>query len=127
MRTVMYKQTIVVVDDDVDMNNALKRLLQAAGYQVDAYPSAEAVIDAGIKEAAACLVLDIHLPGLSGFELWRQLKSDGVSLPVIFITAYDDSGFYAQAKEADAVACITKPFSGDVLLSAISNALNIVQ
>lgn len=119
----MQTKTIVVVDDDVDMNKALCRLLGAAGYRVDTYSSAEALIAVGIGDLSACLVLDIHLPGMTGFELCRLLRQSGVTLPVIFITAYDDPDSYRQATEANAIACITKPFSGDELLSAIDKAL----
>lgn len=118
----MHGQTIVVVDDDSDMNNALKRLLQAAGYEVDTFPSAEAMLEANEPGGNSCLVLDIHLPGMTGFELWQQLKSKDVSMPVIFITAYDDPAFYEQATAAGAIACLTKPFSGQQLLTAIENA-----
>jgi len=121
----MHSKTIVVVDDDVDMNNALKRLLNAAGYCVNTYTSAEDLLAVGIKDVTACLVLDVHLPGLSGFELWRELKNSGVNLPVIFITAYDEPEFFEQVREAGAIASITKPFTGDDLLSAIDKALRI--
>lgn len=123
----MQTKTIVVVDDDVDMNNALCRLLRAAGYRVDTFSSAEALIAAGIGQVTACLVLDIHLPGISGFELCRRLQQSGVKIPVIFITAYDDPESHKQATEANAIACITKPFSGDELLSAIDMASRTTQ
>jgi FixJ family two-component response regulator len=98
------KQNIVVVDDDVGMNQAIERLLKAAA-------------------TADCLVLDIHLPGLSGFELCRRLHQIGTGPPVIFITAYEDPASMAQAADSGAVAYFTKPFPGQTLLSAISRAI----
>jgi FixJ family two-component response regulator len=73
--------------------------------------------------SAACLILDVHLPGLSGFELCRRLAQDGIALPVIFITAYDDPDSQAQAKDAGAIAFFTKPFPGQSLVGAITKAL----
>lgn len=111
-----------MVDDDAEMNQAIKRLLNAAGFSALTFESAEALLGAGMAANASCLVLDVHLPGLSGFELHRKLKEKGFAIPVIFITAYDDPGSQAQAKDAGAIALFTKPFPGKSLLTAIFNA-----
>jgi len=83
-------QTIVVVEDDDSMSRALSLLLQAGGYEVVAFASAEAALEAEAAATADCLVLDIHLPGMSGFDLYRRLALAGNELPVIFITAHDE-------------------------------------
>jgi FixJ family two-component response regulator len=118
------KLNIIVVDDDAQMNQAIERLLNAAGFHAVTFPSAEALLAAGAVANAACMVLDIHLPGLSGFELRQRLELDGARPPVIFITAYDDPASRAQAQEADATAYFTKPFPGQSFLTAIDQAIH---
>ena len=117
-------RNIVVVDDDAGMNQAIKRLLKAAGFQALTFPSAEALLEAGSADTAACLVLDIHLPGLSGFELSRRLQQNGSRSPVIFVTAYDDPASLAQAVDLGAFAYLTKPFLGQNLIAAINEAVH---
>lgn len=118
------KQNIVVVEDDPEMRKAVRRLLNAAGYCATAFDSAETFLETGSTTKAACVVLDIHLEGLSGFELRRRLKQMGIEAPVIFITAYDDPALRAQAKDAGAFAYFTKPFPGKNLLAAITKAID---
>ena len=118
------KQTIVVVDDDAGMNQALTRLLKAAGFGAVTFRSAEDFLQAGCAEKAECLILDIHLPGMSGFELRRQLTHTGIEPPVIFITAYDDLASRQQAEQAGAVGYLAKPFPGRNLLDLLGKALS---
>jgi len=110
---------IVVVDDDVSMGDAIRRLLTAAGLSVKVFRSAESFLETGIIEKTACLVLDVHLPGLSGFELNQQLVQSGTRLPVVFITAHDELISREKAEEAGALAYLTKPFPGRRLLAAL--------
>lgn len=120
-----FKKNIVVVDDDPEMNQAIRRLLNAAGFCATAFDSAEAFLEASPTTTAACLIVDIHLAGVSGFELRRRLKKMGFETPVIFITAYDDPTLRAEAKDAGAIAYFTKPFAGKNLLAAIVEAINL--
>ncbi len=113
----------MVVDDDDGMSQAIERRLGAAGFQVMKFSSAEALIESGAAARAGCLILDIHLPGLSGFDLHQRLAQRGIARPVIFITAYDDSESQAHAERAGAVGYFTKPFSGQLLVAAIWRAL----
>lgn len=117
------KNKILIVDDDPDINLAIHRLLSAAGFPAAAFLSAEELLKDGAASTAECLVLDINLPGASGFELYRQLADSGVHIPVIFITALDDSDWQARAQSVGATAYLTKPFEGERLLSAIEKAL----
>ena len=117
------RQNIVVVDDDAGMNQAIERLVKAAGYRAVTFSSAEELLEAGAAINASCLILDVHLPGLSGFQLWRRLEEERMTPPVIFITAYDDPASRAQARDAGALAYFTKPFAGHNLLKAINGAL----
>src|SRR5262245_29898858 len=115
---------IVVVEDDASMSQAIERVLQAGGFTAVLFASAEAVVDADAA-AADGLVLDIHLPGMSGFELYRRLVLSGMALPVIFITARDEP---AVREEAEGLggggSYLRKPFSGRDLLDALTRALS---
>src|SRR6516165_9859920 len=103
---------IAVVDDDASVSEAIKTLLRAAGFQVTAYPSGEAFLQSGASSEAACLILDVHLPGLSGIELNQEIIRSGRNLPVVFITANDDLRTREKCESARAIAYFTKPFSG---------------
>jgi FixJ family two-component response regulator len=116
-------RTVVVVDDDAEMRQAIKRLLGAAGYRTMTFSSAEALLESEASADADCFVLDVHLPGISGFELQQQMALRGVATPVIFITAYDDLACREQAKAIGAVAIFAKPFSAQPMLAAIAGAL----
>ena len=117
------KQNVVVVDDDMSMNQAIKRLLLAGGFAVETFPSAEALLESDAAQTAGCLVLDMRLPGMSGFELQQRLKRGGAERPVIFITAHDLPSSQEQARKAQAVAYLPKPFPGISLMSAVADAL----
>lgn len=117
------QQSIVVVEDDAGMRKAIERLLRAGGFQCVSFASAEALLQAGAADTAACLVLDVHLPGLSGFQLQRQLRASGRQSPVIFITAKDDAAVRAEARRIGSVAYFRKPFDGKVFLREIVRAL----
>jgi FixJ family two-component response regulator len=115
---------IVVVDDDDSIRRALLRVLNAAGYRAEAFASAESLLASGAAGQANCVVLDIHLPGLSGFELRRELVRSGAPQPpVIFITGYDGPGARAQAEALGAAAYLPKPFSGRALVEAVARAI----
>lgn len=117
------KRTIVVVDDDTEMNQALERLLSAAGFRAATFLSAEAMLGDAAGMRADCFILDVQLPGASGFELQRQIALRGVAKPVIFITARDDAATRGQAQALGAAAYFAKPFNGQQLLAAIAGAL----
>ena len=114
---------VVVVEDDAGMRKALERLLRAGGLKAVLFSSAEALLGTDAAASAACLVLDIHLPGLSGFELRRRLTDLGHLQPVIFITAVDDESARDEARQLQCVAYFRKPFEGAALLEAIGRAL----
>ena len=117
------RRTIAVVDDDAEMNQAIERLLSAAGFRALTFHSAEALLEDDVAIRADCFILDIKLPGISGFELQQRMTLRGAMAPVIFITAYDDPATRARAEAAGAVALLTKPFRGQPLLAAIAGAL----
>jgi FixJ family two-component response regulator len=117
------QQSIVVVEDDAGMRKAIERLLRAGGFQCVSFASAEAYLQADAADAAACLVLDVHLPGLSGFQLQRQLMASGRKSPVIFITAHDDAATRDEAQRIGSVAYFRKPFDGNAFLREILRAV----
>ena len=114
---------VVVVEDDASMRQAIERILRLAGYRISMFCSAEALMDRGAPADASCLVLDVHLPGLTGFELCERLQRWGSRVPVIFITAYDDPTARTDAKVAGAVDYLSKPFSGHALIAAVGRAI----
>jgi DNA-binding response OmpR family regulator len=112
-----------VVEDDASMSRALELILRAGGYEVVTFASAEATLEADAAATADCLVLDIHLPGMSGFDLCRRLALAGNELPAIFITARDEPAAREEAERLGARSYLPKPFSGRVLLDAVTQAL----
>ena len=116
-------QTIVVVEDDTSMRAAIERVLGTAGFPVRSFATAAELLGNEVAAAAACLILDIHLPDQSGLDLRRQLLRKGIHPPVIFITAFDGPGARHEAGQLGAVGFLSKPFGGRELLEAVSNAL----
>ena len=111
---------VTVIDDDPTMLKAIERLLRVKGFEVETFASAEAFL-AGTGKAA-CLVLDIHLGGMSGIELRRRLVASGSEPPTIFITAVDDEATRKEATNAGCVAYLRKPFLASLLVGAIDKA-----
>jgi FixJ family two-component response regulator len=115
--------TICVVDDDESLLRALRRLLGASGFDVATFASAEEFLGSGQRERAACLVLDIHLGGLDGFELHERLVAAGERVPVVMITARDDGASRERARRAGVMGYLRKPFDEASLIEAINRAL----
>ena len=112
---------IGVVEDDSSFRRALGRLLSAAGFSVAAFASAEEFLASESAGETACLVLDVHLGGMSGFDLQQRLATAGVPIPAIFITAHDDPVTRERARSG--VAYLQKPFREGALIGAIERAL----
>ena len=113
---------IFVVDDDVSVRESLELLILSAGWQPETFDSAEEFLERSRVDAPSCLVLDVTLPNLNGLELQKRI-TDRADMPVIFITGYGDVPTTVQAMKAGAVEFLTKPFGGEVLLNAISQAI----
>jgi FixJ family two-component response regulator len=109
---------ISIVDDDLSVRRALRRLVQSAGYAVATFASALGLLDSSMLSRTACVVLDIYLPGMSGFDLQERLALDRPSLPIIFITAQDDPVTRDRVRQSG-VAALRKPFDDHALLHAI--------
>ena len=115
--------TVFVVDDDRSMRDGLRRLITSVGMTVEAFPSAQAFLDAPRRDAPGCLVLDVRLPGLSGLELQRKLAETNATLPIIFLTGHGDIPMSVRAMKAGAIEFLTKPFREQDLLDAIRHAI----
>jgi len=113
---------IGIVDDDVSFLRALERLVRAEGFAVTTFGSGEELLASDRLEQIACLVLDIHLGGLSGFEIHETLAATGHVIPTIFITGHDDARTWERALGSGAVACLRKPFEDHALLAVIHSA-----
>jgi FixJ family two-component response regulator len=114
-------RTIAIVDDDPSTLQGLNRLLSAHGFRVQTFASAELFLDDIDKCEADCLLLDIHLGGISGIELRRQLILSRRALPVIFMTAIEDAVTRQMAFDLGCVAYLKKPFLAKLLIDAINS------
>jgi FixJ family two-component response regulator len=114
---------IAVIDDDASVRRALQRLLQSAGFMVETFATAREFLEADDWAQTACLVLDVHLPAMSGVQLQAYLAASGVPIPIVFITAYDDVSTRERVNRAGAVAYLRKPVDQSTLIEAISRAL----
>ena len=115
---------ISVVDDDGSVRRSLGRLLRSVGYAAELFPSAEEFLHSGRAGASDGLILDVRMPGMSGFELYRHLAATGSAVPVVFITAHEcESKAPVSTLGPGVVDCLRKPFGDDVLLSAVRAAV----
>jgi FixJ family two-component response regulator len=115
---------IVVVDDDAGVRGALDRLLRVAGYQVRTFDSAEEFLRSCNPADVDCLIVDVYLGGMSGFDLYAELSTLGQAPPTVFVTAYDDAKVARMSLHSEGVACLRKPFEEDSLLAAIGSAVS---
>jgi len=114
---------VFVVDDDISVRESLELLIRSAGWQPETFACAQDFLARSPALVPSCLVLDVRLPGLNGLELQKRIAADRPGMPIIFITGHGDVPMTVQAMKAGAVEFLTKPFSDEVLLSAIHNAI----
>jgi len=114
---------VFIVDDDVSVRESLEPLIRKVGWQPETFASAQEFLDRPRSLVASCLVHDMQLPGLNGFELQKRIAVERADMPIIFITGYGDVPKSVQAMKAGAVEFLTKPVSQEVLLGAIRQAL----
>lgn len=110
---------ICVVDDDQSMGRMLDRGLRAAGFDVAVFTSAEELLESGRLDESSCLILDVHLPGMTGIELQQRLKETDTCPPVILISGQSDELTAKRGLRAGAIGFFHKPFSIDSLLATI--------
>src|SRR5712664_4194015 len=114
---------VFVVDDDISVRESLELLIRSEGWQPETFESAQEFLARPRALVPSCLVLDFSLPGLNGLELQKRVAVERTDMPIIFITGFGDVPMTVQAMKAGAVEFLTKPFSDDVLLSAIRQAI----
>lgn len=115
--------TIFILDDDAAVRDSLSMLIESAGYQAEAFASCREFLARPPFPPRACLLLDIHMPEMSGLQLQDEMARRGLKLPVIVMTGQADVPVAVRAMKAGALDFIEKPFSDDVMLESVRNAL----
>ena len=113
---------IAIVDDDASVRRSLQRLVKSAGYAVETFASAREFLEWLPRGQAACLVLDVHMHEMNGFELQERL-----AVPVVFITSHDDAATRARIEKSGAAGHLWKPFDEQAVLDAIRRATGLDQ
>jgi len=116
---------VFIIDDDASVRDAISNLLESVGLNAQTFGSTEEFLAVPRTEAASCLVLDVMLPGMRGLEFQEMLKKNGVSIPIIFITAHGDIPMTSKAMKAGAIEFLAKPFPKEDLLAAIHRGLKL--
>lgn len=117
------KPTIAVVDDDPRVLESLENLLESAGYEVRVFASARVMLESGLSDLD-CLITDIGMPSMNGFELQSAVKLGRADLPVFLITGRHEIGDQQRAASSDIAGFFRKPFDGPALLAAVARALS---
>jgi RNA polymerase sigma factor (sigma-70 family) len=115
--------SVFIVDDDPAMRDALAQLLETAGLRVETYANGAAFLAASKYRQAGCVVLDVAMPGMSGYEVQTALSKRGSPLPVIFLTGHGDVPMAVHAVQTGAMDFLEKPVQGEVLLERVRHAL----
>ncbi len=118
------KPIVYIVDDDMLVRRAIKRLIHSAGLEVETFASAEEFLDCGFRDEQTCLIADVKMPKLTGLDLQKKLIARGHNLPVIFITGFDAEEIREKVKKAGAVGYFSKPIDDQALLDTIKWALS---
>jgi FixJ family two-component response regulator len=115
--------TVFIVDDDADVRESLRELLESVGLHSQSFGTAQEFLAVGRTDGPSCLILDVRLPGISGLDLQHELKRGRISIPIIFLTAHADVPMSVKAMKSGAVEFLTKPFRHQDLLDAVQRSL----
>jgi CheY-like chemotaxis protein len=118
---------VAVLDDEPEMRKALRRLLASRGFHAEEYGCGEELLAALDVHPVDCLLLDLHMPGMTGFDVLETFRSRRMPVPVIVITAHDEPGTAERVRALGAVAYLKKPVDRDALLAAIASAIPVVR
>ncbi len=118
-------ELIAIIDDDEAMQDSLRDLMEAAGLVARCFGSAEEFLASDLHNRAACLIVDIRMPKMSGLQLQARLKEEECDIPIIFITAHGDARMRIQAMREGAVEFLAKPFDHQLLLKTVRAALDM--
>ena len=123
----MYQQKTIIgiVDDDEDFRETLGELLSSIGYRPELFSSAGELVRAAETTQAACLLVDLHLPDMTGLELARHLSAAGHTVPIVFMTGAHDVDLHEQVWELGCAGLLQKPFFPSELLETLSRAANL--
>ena len=116
------RSTVYVVDDDASVRKSVGRLLRTAGYQVEAFASADEFLARPPSDEPGCLLLDLQMPGRNGLELQDALLAAHQAIPIVFVTGHGDVVTSVRAMKGGAVDFLTKPYSPEQLLEAVERA-----
>jgi FixJ family two-component response regulator len=116
---------IAIIDDDEAMQDSLRDLMEAAGLAARCFGCAEDFLTSDLHDRAACLIVDVRMPKMSGLELQARLKEEECNVPIIFITAHGDARMRIQAMRRGAVEFLAKPFDHQLLLKRVRSALSV--
>ena len=119
------RSLVSVVDDDESVRESLPDLLRELGFAVEAFVSAEEFLGSAYVGQTKCLILDIAMPGMSGPDLQRELRTRKQAIPIVFITAQENATIRPRLLREGAVECLVKPFSETALLTALNTALRV--
>ena len=122
-----HKPLIAIVDDDISVCRAIKRLVRSLNMNAESFTSGEEfikLIEAIPSFHADCAILDVQMPGMSGLDVQARLTRSGNPLPIIFITAHDEVGARERALAMGALAFLRKPFDDDLFIKTLNTALN---
>ena len=119
------KKQLYIVDDDESVRRSLKLLMVSYGFTVDTFSSSEEFFKTVPNNNEGCLILDIHMPGLNGWDTQQRLTKTGYNLPVIVISADKDGNFKEKALKAGAVGFLRKPFEDHYLLHMVNKVFNM--
>ena len=118
----MPKIDVAVIEDDASVREATKRLLRLLGYAAASFGSAEDFLNSGRVRDTACLISDVHLPGMSGVELQSRLLLDGHRMPIIFITAFPEEAIRTRVLRDGALGYLSKPLQEQSLITCLDQA-----
>src|ERR1035437_4678677 len=124
LKTSLNKKQIYILDDDVSVRRSLKLLMVSYGFAVETFSSAEEFFSDVRNKAPGCLILDINMPGLNGWDMMQKFTETGHNHPVIVITADKDDSFKEKALKAGAVGFLQKPFEDHYLLHMVNQVFN---
>lgn len=117
------KALIAIVDDDEPFRVAMEGLIRSLGHRAVAYPSAETFLDSGLGQQIDCVISDIQMPGMDGFEMKQRMDAKGSEIGVIFVTARSEPFLQEQATVSGAVCLLRKPFESQILVDCLARAL----
>jgi FixJ family two-component response regulator len=119
------KAVIAIVDDDHSVREALTSLVRSLGYAAMAFECAEDLLKSRRRRNVSCVIADVQMPGMTGFELHSRLAASGEPIPTILITAFPDERARERALQAGIICYLTKPFSEDELVACIGSSLKL--